>query len=303
MNVIQIILDSNAQQQFAYKICDQLILCNKQLQSLSAFSTTMDEDAGKFSPSEAPIIDNQEISFEGTSWLVEKHRKIICSKTINGLIVDVPEITAFFVSHDGCQITQLADCKSTTKYSELELEYILLGPAFMLALALNQLFALHASAVCFEDKAILFTGASGFGKSTMARELQQMSGLERLSDDISIISKSQLNFCLNADFPQLKLQHKSQNSQGSLTSLRAIIVLDRQSDTDNISLIALDSINAVQVLLNHSVAVQLFDRTLATQHLKFMADLAARVPIYKLAYPDGLEKIPQIAGILKRELD
>ena len=48
-----------------------------------------------------------------------------------------------------------------------------------------------------------------------------------------------------------------------------------------------------QVLLNHAVATQLFDKELVNLHLKFVVKLATPTPIYKLTYPNGLEKNTQ----------
>ena len=90
----------------------------------------------------------------------------MCAKSrAQGYRVDVPEISTFFISNDGFQIIEYSDSKATIESNDIELEQILLGPVLMLALALNQLFGLHASSVRLGDRAILFTGDSGFGKS------------------------------------------------------------------------------------------------------------------------------------------
>ena len=302
MNAIHINLNSENKEVFAYKICGRKIISNQKISSLSAFSLATNNEKIAVGLRDFEF-DNGVTIYKGTSWLAEKNRQIICSKVDRGFLVDVPEISAFFVSNDGLLIIQRSDSNTKTEVNNLKLEHILIGPALMLALALNQLFGLHASAVRLENKAILFTGESGFGKSTMARHLQQEPDFDRLSDDISVISELESDFVLNNDFPQLKLSDNNQKFNHPVINLGAVILLNRQSSDKDVSLIKLNSIDAVQALLNHAVAAQLFDKELVNLHLKFMANLATQIPVYKLNYPDGLEKIPQIAKILKRQFD
>ena len=302
MNTIHISLSPENREIFTYKVCGRKLISNKKISSLSAFLMTTENENVRLRSSHLMLGDGV-IIYQGISWLAEKNRRIVCAKVDQGYRVDVPEIGAFFISNDGSKIIQYSDLQARTDSSSIELEHILIGPVLMLSLALNQLFGLHTSSVRLENSAILFTGDSGFGKSTIARHLQQKSGFARLSDDISVISKSESGFMLNTDFPQLKLSDDDQKFDHPLIKLSAVIALNRQSTNEVISLIKLNSIEAVQVLLNHAVATQLFDKELVNLHLKFMVKLATLIPIYKLTYPNGLEKIPKIAKILKREFD
>ena len=302
MNTIHINLKSENREIFAYKVCGRKLISNKKISSLSAFSMTTEDENIEFGSSHL-MLDDGVIIYQGISWLAEKSRRVMCAKVDQGYRIDVPEISTFFISNDGFQIIEYSDSKATIESNDIELEQILLGPVLMLALALNELFGLHASSVRLGDRAILFTGNSGFGKSTMARHLQQKSGFYRLSDDISVISKSGSDFVLNTDFPQLKLFDNDQKFDLPLIKLGAVITLNRQSSNKDIGLIKLNSIDAVQVLLNHAVATQLFDKELVNLHLKFMVKLATPTPIYKLTYPNGLEKIPKIAKILISEFN
>jgi hypothetical protein len=65
----------------------------------------------------------------------------------------------------------------------------LLGPVFGLLLRLRGVTCLHASAVAFEDRSIIFVGSAGAGKSTTAAAFAQM-GYAVLSDDIVALSSS-----------------------------------------------------------------------------------------------------------------
>ncbi len=63
----------------------------------------------------------------------------------------------------------------------------LLGPVFGLLLRLRGITALHASAVAIADRAVLFVGAEGAGKSTTAAAFAKL-GYAILSDDIVAVS-------------------------------------------------------------------------------------------------------------------
>ena len=301
MSVIKIIQDVNERQVFCYRVCGHKIITNSELRSLAAFDDKNNCD--ELLDEVIPTLSEGEIIFEGISWLAEKNRQIICSKFDQGYLIDVPEISEYFVTTDGSKIIQMPISESNSSITHLQLEYTMLGPPLMLTLALNQYFALHASSIEISGQAVLFVGESGFGKSTMAKYLQNQSGLKRLSDDISVISNSDSIFILNSDFPQLKLKDESQNSSNDNRGLGAIIILNRQNKDAEINLTKLNSINAIEVLLNHGVAAQLFAKALANQHLKFVADLASQIPIYRLNYPNGLDHINTIAKILKDEFD
>ncbi|MGA2418747.1 MAG: hypothetical protein ABSG69_01580, partial [Candidatus Acidiferrum sp.] len=63
----------------------------------------------------------------------------------------------------------------------------LLGPVFGLLLRLRGITCLHASAVAFEDRSVVFVGPAGAGKSTTAAAFAAR-GFSVLSDDIAALS-------------------------------------------------------------------------------------------------------------------
>jgi len=300
VSTIKIILHSTAHESYCYKICGCEIISNQRFHSLSAFLS----NASKALLLENIVPDSQgKLIFSGVSWLAEKHREIICSNSSQGYFINVPQISQFIISHDGSIIYQFPNADQLDDLTVQQFESTLLGPPLMLALALNGYFGLHASSVEVASKAILFTGESGFGKSTMAKYLQAEVDCKRLSDDISVVSMLDSRFILNADFPQLKLLDQLQNTQTDNRELGAVIVLDRHDNEVEISLTKLDRMRSMEILLNHSVAAQLFDKTLTKQHLNHLAELSKNTPVYKLIYPSGFDNIKAIAKILKDEFD
>ena len=80
----------------------------------------------------------------------------------------------------------------------------LLGPALALILHQRQRLVLHASAVTVGDKAIVFLGGQGWGKSTLAAALH-VRGYKMLADDVTAIQMDSDCPKVLPGFPQLKL--------------------------------------------------------------------------------------------------
>jgi hypothetical protein len=89
---------------------------------------------------------------------------------------------ARFYLVDGKQIT----IQPLAKYDLETARVFLLGSVFGALLHQRNFLPLHASAVEFNGKAMVFAGASGAGKSTLAAYLSQ-HGFSILSDDITVI--------------------------------------------------------------------------------------------------------------------
>jgi hypothetical protein len=80
----------------------------------------------------------------------------------------------------------------------------LLGPALALILHQRQRLLLHASAVAVGDKAIVFLGGQGWGKSTLAAALH-VRGCKMLADDVTAIQMDSDCPKVLPGFPQFKL--------------------------------------------------------------------------------------------------
>jgi hypothetical protein len=85
----------------------------------------------------------------------------------------------------------------------------LLGPVLGIFLRLRKRICLHASAVAYKDRAIVFAGSPGAGKSTLAAAFS-CRGLAVLSDDIVLLEKdNQAQFCAIPSHPFLSLWPES----------------------------------------------------------------------------------------------
>ena len=80
----------------------------------------------------------------------------------------------------------------------------LLGPILGLLLRLRGVTCLHASAVAFKDRSIVFVGSQGAGKSTTAAALAR-HGYGVLSDDIVALEEREGTFHVMPAYPHLSL--------------------------------------------------------------------------------------------------
>lgn len=84
------------------------------------------------------------------------------------------------------------------------LRVFLLGSAFGALLHQRDILALHGSAVSLGEKALVITGSSASGKSTLAASLSG-GGYPLMADDISAIEKGPETYTLHPGIPRLKL--------------------------------------------------------------------------------------------------
>lgn len=80
----------------------------------------------------------------------------------------------------------------------------LLGPVLGLLLRLRGMTCLHASAVAFADRALVFVGSEGAGKSTTAA-LMARKGCAVISDDVVALVEREGSFYVHPAYPYLSL--------------------------------------------------------------------------------------------------
>jgi hypothetical protein len=108
----------------------------------------------------------------------------VIDRTADGeLIMRFEDGTDFLIDRAGRTLSLLA---APPEYTRDDLAAYALGPVLTLALHLQGAVLLHASAVVMKGKAVVFSGASGSGKSTTAAMLHRL-GYTVLSDDITEI--------------------------------------------------------------------------------------------------------------------
>jgi hypothetical protein len=169
------------------------------------------------------------------------------------------------------------------------------GPALVLALALRGTWSLHASAALFHDQVTAFVGESGQGKSTLAAHLSR-ADWRLVADDILPVRREQAQVQAWPRFPQLKLTVQPGLSLAEQLPLSRVCVL-AQADAPELQ--QLSRGQALQALIAHTAGARLFDPSLLAKHLAFCSWAAARVPVYRLAYPRDWDSLPAVRKLLE----
>lgn len=112
--------------------------------------------------------------------------------------------TEFMVDRDGCRIW----AKWIDPLTLEDTATYLLGPILGFVLRLRGIVCLHASGVAIGDRAVLFLGQAGAGKSTTAAAFAQ-SGYCVLCDDVAALSLKNGQFFVQPGYPRLRLWSKS----------------------------------------------------------------------------------------------
>lgn len=186
-------------------------------------------------------------------------------------------------------------------------------------------FVLHSGGVRVEDCAILLMGATGRGKSTLAASLDR-AGYPLLGDDAMIVDRADRPSA-RAVYPSLRLlpdsiaalysapvatsaiAHYSPKQRVALPDveearplpIRAIFVIAEPPGKDQISIARMNPSHACMALVENSFALDPADLEQARGRLNHASRLAARVPIFEIAYPRAFDRLPEVhAALLDR---
>ena len=250
------------------------------------------------SPRIAPIGIDRDNPIKARGFIAGKNRQVQVSASTH-YHLDIEEIASFTVSGCGSTISRTAlDSNSTDK----QWEEVLLGPPLMLALALQDNFALHGSALLSGATTLALVGCSGAGKSTLARELALSGFAQRIADDVLPASFNGERGLVHPHFPQLKLSPQSQYpiKQPAALPMAAIIEVLAASPVccEVPELKRANAHQAIQILIRHTVAARLFPPALLSRHFAFCAHLSRTVPVFQLHYPHAHNTLPQVCSVI-----
>lgn len=214
-------------------------------------------------------------------------------------------------------------------------EIALFGMVFALWLERRGTPTLHASVVTVDGGAVGFLGSKGGGKtSTLAACLARGHAL--LTDDLLALTPEAVGFSVERGFPSLRLwpeqaEHFLGSAQGlpvlrpdtakvratvgqdqpfgrfadGPAPLRRLYLPERQdpSQDPDVRLDRLPPDLAVMALLRHSFLpreVEAFGWQ--PQRLRVLAAVVGAVPVLRLRYPSGLERLPSLVEHLEQDV-
>lgn len=180
------------------------------------------------------------------------------------------------------------------------------GPGLILPLTLEGVLCLHASAVLGPSGALVFFGASGQGKSTLAAGLGPE--LPRLADDILPLERPASSGTPSPvvalpHYPQLKLAAAQQVPVSAparipVAALFHLATTSAGEPLDTISARPLSPRAAVTALIESSVGPRVLGPEVLAAHLDFCVYLAAQLPIYRLTYPRRPDALPRVREVV-----
>lgn len=203
----------------------------------------------------------------------------------------------------------------------------LLGPVLAGYLHLRGTPLLHGSAVRIGDRALLFVGRKGAGKSTAAAAFAA-AGCEVLSDDVIALEQDREPITIVPGFAGLKL---AEAARDELLPRATVIGMDEPGAAKRMVRQEASSATPVPIgavfflngrgralgkrrmtpaetmrhLLSHSYALKFGDKALTgssgARHFQTCAALARHIPAWDLSLPDALERLPRFASSLLEE--
>lgn len=213
------------------------------------------------------------------------------------------------------------------------IETHLLGSVLSYWLERQGIVTLHGSAVSSEQRAIGFLSRRGGGKSGMAAAFLQ-SGEALLSDDLLVVDASQGSFLARPGFPQMRmwpdeslhfvggcdhlpLVHPDRSKRrvpvgsggfgtfhDAPLPLACLYLLERQEEGDALTEIhEISPRQALIELLRHSFIPLLVEAAgLQPARIDLLSRLVLSVPVKRLRYPSGFDRLPQVAEAVRHDL-
>jgi hypothetical protein len=213
------------------------------------------------------------------------------------------------------------------------LEIHLLGTVLAYWLERQGLVTLHASAVAVGSRAAVFASTHGGGKTGLAAALLQ-AGCGLLSDDLLPVEEHVGRFLGRPGYPQMRMwpdeaahflgryEHlpavhpelsKRRVSVGSgglgtfhasALPLACIYLLERRPEGEDLDIRAISPRDALIELLRHSFAPRLVEAAgLQTARFDRLARLVLQVPVRRLVYPSGFDRLPRVAEAVRLDLE
>lgn len=245
--------------------------------------------------------------------------KPYCQIASNELWLQIPDIARFYVTNGNKVVVQPeanADMQSVRLF--------LLGSCIGAIMYQRDRLVIHGNAIRFGDGCVIFAGASGNGKSTLAAAFYKR-GYEILADDLSVIDE----FCqVQPSYPQIKLWHdtakKLDIDVSQLNRIRLQVDKYAYPIKDDFCDIPLP-VKAIYILNTHNNDEFIFDPIkgldkfnplknnsyrsnyveglgLKAAHLKLCGQLANNIDITRITRPNTGFKLDELVELIEADI-
>jgi hypothetical protein len=236
-------------------------------------------------------------TYDGPGWIEGRLQRIVAALGEDGSRrVVFEDGETFDVAADGGTIRRCAGPRLAPPGSRT-IERALGAPT-ALALAARGVYLLHASAVRAGPRPLALAAPTGSGKSTLAAAAARR-GLARLADD-QLPVRLAPDPALLPHFPQLKVPFEEAYPQSAPPSLPfgALLEIAHAPETPRARIERLPSAHGALALSRATVAARLFDASLLAAHFDACARAAATLPVARLEFPSGLDRLGEAVEAL-----
>jgi energy-coupling factor transporter ATP-binding protein EcfA2 len=243
----------------------------------------------------------------------------------HGYLLRFTSLADFLLSRDGARILG----RPRPRVSPATIRHLLLDQVLPMVFAHRGSLALHASAVRLRSGVVAFVGKSGSGKSTLCASLTRV-GRPLLADDCLVIEEQHGRAMAVPSYPGLRLrpnivralwhdgprgprvaEYSDKRRLGPRglgvaapgpAPLWALYLLVPPGTRGEIRITRVVPREAVGRLLAHTHRLDITDRARLVVELEALTRLARRVPVFELAYPRGLHRLPAVHAALLRHV-
>jgi hypothetical protein len=241
-----------------------------------------------------------------------------------GFVLRFPRLAVFTITDESNEIGVHAEPGITTE----TLRHLLLDQVLPRLLAHHGRLIVHGAAVQVDDRALVFVGDTGAGKSTLAASFNA-DGYRLLCDDGVVLTPGKSCTMALPTYRSLRLwpdsvagiyaevapkvapmAHYSTKQRvlvddGSPSAreplpLAAVYVLSSTADTETTTVTRVSTRDACMAIIRNAFQLDVTDRDRAADLLSKAGDVSERVPVFALSYPRGYAHLPAVrAAVLE----
>jgi hypothetical protein len=235
----------------------------------------------------------------------------------NEFLLNVKDVADFYVIN-GKEIV----VSKNENASDSEVNLFLLGSAFGAVIFQKRKIPFHGSSVIINDQAVIVSGVSGVGKSTIVANLVRMS-YPLLSDDVTVLESENNNIIASFGFPQVKLWLDSlEQMKIESTNLKKIrpqlekykypifnfiedkkvvssVFIIKRKNTEGVEIEEIKGSEKFKILSANTYRKQFVEAlNVKNEHFKIIAGMASKVNLYVIQRPNIHNTIDEISNLI-----